>query len=90
MRTANVAAVEQGYTRIIAETDRYRITGTLLLPPEGYRSRLSDYLNAPDRAFVPLTDVELTSLNGDGGVERHKFLALALNHIVFAVPVDDE
>jgi hypothetical protein len=81
--------VEQRHARIIVETERYRIIGTLLLPPEGYRSRLSDYLNEPDRTFVPLTDVELTPLNGGGDTEQHSFLALALNHIVFAVPLDD-
>jgi hypothetical protein len=82
--------VDHRLTRIIAETERYRITGLLRLPPDGYRSRLSDYLNAPDRAFLPLTDVEMTPLDGTGGVEQHKFLALAVNHVVFAVPVDDE
>jgi hypothetical protein len=82
--------VDQRLKRIVAETERYRITGFLRLPPDGYRSRLSDYLNAPDRAFLPLTDVELSPLDGAGGAEQHKFLALALSHIVFAVPVDDE
>ena len=53
--------------RIVAETERYRITGLLRLPPDGYRSRLSDYLNAPERSFLPLTDVELEPL--DGGAE---------------------
>jgi hypothetical protein len=82
--------VDQRLKRIIAETERYRITGFLRLPPDGYRSRLSDYLNAPERSFLPLTDVELSPLDGTGGVEQHKFVALALGHIVFAVPVDDE
>ena len=80
--------VEQRPTRIAAETDRYRITGVVRLPPEGYRSRLSDYLNTPDSSFLALTDVELTALDGNGTVEHHKFLALSLRHIVFAVPLD--
>jgi uncharacterized protein DUF6812 len=82
--------VDHRLKRIIAETERYRITGFLRLPPDGYRSRLSDYLNSPDRSFLPLTDVELTPLDGTGSVEQHKFLALALTHVVFAVPVDDD
>ena len=45
--------------RIVVETDRYRITGVLRLPRDGYRSRLTDYLNSSERAFVALTDVEL-------------------------------
>ena len=40
----------------MVETDRYRITGALRLPRDGYRSRLTDYLNSAKRAFVALTD----------------------------------
>jgi Family of unknown function (DUF6812) len=82
--------VEQHPTRIVAETDRYRITGVVRLPPDGYRSRLSDYLNTPEHSFLALTDVELTPLNGTGSVEHHQFLALSLRHIVFAKPLDGE
>jgi hypothetical protein len=82
--------VDHRLTQIIAETERYRITGVLRLPPDGYRSRLSDYLNSPDRSFLPLTDAEVTPLDGAGNVEQHKFLALAINHVVFAVPLNDD
>jgi hypothetical protein len=78
--------VDHNLKRIVAETERYRITGTLRLPPDGYRSRLSDYLNAPDREFLALTDVEVASLDGDGTVQRHPFLALSLRHVVVAMP----
>ncbi|MBV8430659.1 MAG: hypothetical protein JO244_05830 [Solirubrobacterales bacterium] len=81
--------MEQRPIRILAETDRYRIVGVVLLPPDGYRSRLSDYLNTPEHSFLALTDVELTPLNGTGPAEQHKFLALSLRHLVFAVPLDD-
>ncbi len=80
--------MEQNLTRIIAETERYRITGMLRLPPDGYRSRLSDYLNAPDRTFLSLTDVEVEAVGGDGTVERYPFLALSLRHVVVAMPAD--
>jgi hypothetical protein len=82
--------VEQRLNRIQAETERYRITGYLSLPPDGYRSRLSDYLNAPERSFLALTDVEVAPLEGSSGVKQHKFLALAISHVVFAVPLEDE
>jgi hypothetical protein len=81
--------VDQRPTRILAETERYRITGVIFLPPDGYRSRLSDYLNTPEHNFLALTDVELTPLNGNGQAEQHRFLALSLQHIVFAVPLDE-
>jgi hypothetical protein len=80
--------VEHNLTRIVAETERYRITGMLRLPPDGYRSRLSDFLNAPEREFLSLTDVEVEAVGGDGTVERYPFLALSLRHVVVAMPAD--
>jgi hypothetical protein len=73
----------------LAETERYRITGIVRLPPDGYRSRLSDYLNTPEHSFLALTDVDVTPLSGNEPAERHNFLALSLQHIVFAVPLDE-
>jgi hypothetical protein len=81
--------VDQRPIRILTETDRYRITGVVRLPPDGYRSRFSDYLNTPEHSFLALTDVEITPLSGNGPAEEHQFLALSLQHIVFAVPLDD-
>jgi hypothetical protein len=86
---AIVALVEQRDERIVVETERYRITGALRLPRDGYRSRLTDYLNASERAFIPLTDVTLSRLDGTGGVERREFLALSLGHIVLAMPGEE-
>jgi hypothetical protein len=78
--------VEPRLTRITAETTRYRITGLLRLPPEGYRSRLSDYLNAAERSFLALTDVEVTPLEGDEAPRKLPFAAVSLAHLVFVVP----
>jgi len=75
--------------RIVVETDRYRISGMLHLPRDGYRSRLTDYLNAGERAFLALTDAEITPLNGDGPTEQRPFVALSVNHIVLAIPAGD-
>jgi hypothetical protein len=72
--------------RIIVETERHRISGLVRLPVDGYRSRLTDYLNASEREFVALTDVEVTSLNGSARVEQRDFVALSLRHIVLAMP----
>lgn len=75
--------------RIMVETDRYRITGVLHLPRDGYRSRLTDYLNASERSFLALTDVEIGNL--DGGVpERRPFLALSLAHVVLVTPASGQ
>ncbi len=81
--------MEQRDERIIVETERHRITGLLRLPIDGYRSRLTDYLNASERSFLALTDVEVTSLHGPPRVEQREFITLSLRHIVLAMP-DDE
>jgi hypothetical protein len=73
--------------RIVVETSRYRVTGVLRLPKDGYRSRLTDYLNAAERNFLPLTDVEIEQLDR-GNVERRAFVALSLSQIVMAMPLD--
>jgi len=78
--------MEQREQRIVVETDRYRITGLLSLPRDGYRSRLTDYLNAAERDFLALTDVQLEPLDGGFEATRHEFLALSLSHVVLALP----
>ncbi|HEY5194165.1 MAG TPA: hypothetical protein VIJ39_09895 [Solirubrobacteraceae bacterium] len=70
--------------RIRLETPRHRIEGSLMLARDGYRSRVSDMLNASERDFLTLTDVTLTPLE-DGPVERHSFMAIARAHIVYVV-----
>ncbi len=81
--------VDQRTERIIVETDRHRITGHVMLPVDGYRSRLTDYLNASEREFLALTDVEVTSLEGSPRIEKRDFIALSLRHVVLAMPADE-
>lgn len=75
--------------RVRIETERLRIEGELTLARDGYRSRVSDVLNAAERDFITLTDVTVSPLEG-GPVELHPFLTLARRHIVFAVAAGDE
>jgi hypothetical protein len=82
--------VEQRDKRIVVETARYRISGLLRLPRDGYRSRLTDFLNSSERDFIALTDVEIEMLEAPAAPERRAFLAVALSHIVLAMPTDDE
>ncbi len=77
--------MNQREERIVVETERYRLTGTVRLPVEGYRSRLTDHLNGGEREFIALTDVEVVPLDSPGGTpERHAFVALGRRHVVFA------
>jgi hypothetical protein len=70
--------------RIRIETERHRIIGELTLARDGYRSRVSDVLNAPERDFLTLTDVSVEPISG-GPVELYPYLTLARRHIVFVV-----
>lgn len=70
------------------ETDRHRISGTLHLPADGYRSRLTDYLNAGERDFIALTDVQIAPLDGSATPRSRPFVALARTQIVLAMPAE--
>ncbi|MCA1677683.1 MAG: hypothetical protein LC777_01420 [Actinobacteria bacterium] len=48
--------------RVLLETARYRVDGEVMLPPEGYKSRLSDHLNDPNREFLIVLDAIVTPL----------------------------
>ena len=72
--------------KVIVETDRYRIEGNLTLPREGYRSRLSDYVNQRDRDFFAFSDATLTPLSGEGGPHEVPFVMVARGHVVLVTP----
>jgi uncharacterized protein DUF6812 len=82
-----ISSINGRSQRVLLETERYRIVGTLVLPRDGYRSRLSDFLNASDRDFISLTEVSLQLLDSDGRpgdpVPR-EFATISRRHIVLA------
>jgi len=77
--------VQHRYERICMETPRHRIIGIATMASDGYRSRLSDLLNAPEREFMALTEATVQSLDGDHEVTQHDFIAVHRKHVVFAV-----
>jgi hypothetical protein len=77
--------VDHRLETVIVETDRYRIEGKLTLPREGYRSRLSDYVNQRDRDFFAFQDATLTPLSG-GESRQVPFLMVARRHVVMVTP----
>lgn len=74
--------------RVRIETQRHDIEGTVQLPNEGYRSRTTDFLNAHERDFLALTDVEVRWLDSSRETERHAFLALAVRQIVLVIELE--
>lgn len=67
--------------QVVLETDRYRISGTLTLPREGYRSRLSDYVNQRDREFFTLSEATVTALDAPDDTRRASFLMVGRSHV---------
>ena len=69
--------------RAVFETDRQLIVGDVTLPPEGYKSRFSDSLNRGGLEFIPLTNVEITSLDTGKVIER-PFAVVGKTHVRIA------
>lgn len=80
--------IDRRVERVQLETDRHVIVGNVTLPPEGYQSRFSDFMNRGDVAFVPLVDVEVRRLDG-GEPMRQDFLAVGKAHVRFAFTIEE-
>jgi hypothetical protein len=78
--------IERRTERAVFETDRQIVVGDVTLPPEGYQSRFSDLLNRGDLEFLPLTNVEITSLV-DGKVSERPFVTLSKRHVRISYPL---
>ena len=76
--------------QVVLETDRYRIVGTLTLPREGYRSRLSDYVNQRDREFFAVSDVTITALDDTESTRRAGFIMVARRHVTLVALASEE
>ena len=73
--------------QVVVEIERYRIQGALHLPAEGYRSRLSDYMNQREAEFLPMTDCRVTTLETES-TRDVPFLLVARRHVRLIAPVD--
>lgn len=76
---------------VVLTTTHHRITGTITLARDGYRSRISDLLNATERDFVSLTEVTVERLDGSEPAATHPFVTINRHHVVFALlPVEGD
>ena len=76
--------------QVVLETDRYRIVGNLTLPREGYRSRLSDYVNQRDREFFAVSDATVTSLDDTESTRNASFIMVARRHVTLVALASEE
>jgi hypothetical protein len=81
--------MEQRRERVYLETERHRISGWITLARDGYRSRVSDVLNATEREFVPMTDAVVELIGHKGQGTRHEVIAVSRHHIVLVIPESD-
>jgi hypothetical protein len=75
--------------KVVVETDRYRVDGSMTLPSEGYRSRLSDHVNRRDVDFFTIQDAVVTPLDG-GERWTAPVLMLSSRHIRLIVPASPD
>ena len=69
--------------RVVLETERQRITGDVILPTEGFRTRLSDLLNSEGLKFIAVVNAEITD-HASGETTKRDFVAVARDHVQLA------
>ena len=82
--------MQHRHESVVLTTTHHRITGTITLARDGYRSRVSDLLNATERDFVSLTEATVERLDGSEEPSVHPFVTINRHHIVFALLPDGE
>jgi uncharacterized protein DUF6812 len=82
--------MDHRHEAVVVETPRYRIEGNLTLPREGYRSRLSDYVNQRDREFFAIQDASITAFDTPDEPVQMPFVMVARRHIVLVAPASGQ
>jgi hypothetical protein len=75
--------------RVVVETERYRVEGSITLPKEGHRSRLSDFVNRREQEFFTLRDARFAPLDDTGSGWNAPVVMLGRRHIRLIVPASD-
>lgn len=73
--------------RVVLETERQRVVGDVILPAEGFRTRLSDLLNSEGLKFVALVNATVSDHATGTSVSR-EFVAVARDHVQIAYEDD--
>ena len=81
--------MEHRQERVYVETQRHRISGWLTLARDGYRSRVTDVLNATERDFIPLTECVVELIGEEGRGTSHDVVAISRHQIVLVIPASE-
>lgn len=83
--------VEYKRIRVLIETSERSFRGFMFKPQKDDRFRLSDHLNAFDKQFISLADVEIAERGQHWRVgDKQDFVAIAINSITYVTPLEDE
>lgn len=69
--------------RVVLETERQQVVGDVILPAEGFRTRLSDMLNSEGLKFISLVNARVTD-HATGQTVDREFIAVARDHVQVA------
>jgi hypothetical protein len=72
---------------VVIYTRRHRVEGTLVLLKG---EQLSDRLNLADRKFEAVHKARVLSLDDDRMIHQTPYLAVNKDHIILALPADEE
>jgi hypothetical protein len=76
--------------RVLVETQERAFKGTVYKPAKGDGFRLSDHLNAYDRTFLCLTDVQIADRGQVWRVsDKRGFIAIAVSSITYVTPLGE-
>ena len=75
------------YATVPEAAEHRAIMDVFVTAAEGYRSRLSDYMNQREAEFLPMTDCTITTVETDQEREV-PFLLVARRHVRLIAPVD--
>ena len=81
--------MERKRERVIVESARYRIAGEVTLPPEGYKSRLSDHINEAQREFLIVLDAIMTPFDDPENRFRSQVVMINRSKIDVIFPEDE-
>lgn len=79
--------IEKEKIRVTMLVDRFRLVGDMHRYPG---ARLLDLVNVKETTFMPMTDVEIYSLNDGKLLQRTSFLGVNVRTISLFYPVETE
>lgn len=82
--------MDNGLTSVTIYTLQFKVQGQVVLPPEGYRSRVSDLLNKEVVQFIPLLNARVCNLKGEVIIASAPVIVINKEQITLVLPEPEE